>query len=105
RADVGGRGEGHDLVETEDTEAEIHHGARTFARIAESPVIGGQAPAHLDARSEARRESGHRQADESGKRSHVADLHGPQPEAVLRETGLDAGGERVALRARQDARK
>src|SRR3569832_578183 len=100
RTDVVGGGEGHDLEQTQEDEAERQRGTHRHRGITVAPEWMGQPPAELDARiggPKGRREFWDHQAGGPDERRHAGHFDRPQTETVARHVGSVAGGGRVAL--------
>src|SRR5665811_2565518 len=83
-----------DLVESGDFEPKVQRRPSGFRGIPVAPERGAQTPADLDGRHEGRIEHRGVQADETDEWRDAYDLHGPEPEALRCELGLDALSER-----------
>jgi hypothetical protein len=105
RAQVGGNRKGDDLVQCQMREAKFQSRACAFCGVTTVPVVGGEAPADLDAGHERRLERRNRKSDEPGERGDIPDLNRPEPKPVPLEMSLNAVGTLVARCARQDRRE
>lgn len=96
RAEVGWHRERDNLRESVLVEADSTRLARGLAREAAPPSRAREAPGDLDRGREMRVEADAMQPHESDEGLTAFDFHGPGPEAVLGEVGVDAVCEAVA---------
>src|SRR5205085_2974204 len=93
------RGERHDLLQAELLEAEGDRSKARFGRVAVTPVLAREPPAHFDGGSEVLLEARPDEPDEADEARTADDLDGPQPPALLLDLPTGLPRERVALLA------
>jgi hypothetical protein len=99
RPKIGHGREGNNLPQGKLAEAVINCKPGGLCSITVPPMLKGQPPADLHARSKVRTEPHYRQAAEAGERSSTPHVDYPQPEAVHPEMPLNPICERIALTA------
>jgi len=105
RAHVLWHRERDNFLQRERAKSERNRGARCFCRIAASPEVHSNTPAHLNARREMGLERRNCKTHKSDEWASLAHLHGPQPEAMAIEMRSDALDQSIALGTRQSTRE
>lgn len=105
RASVGRNRAGHDVLEREAFESKIQGQSSSFGGVSVSPVVGGEAPGHVDVFLERTFEARVRQTHDARELDSAWNLESPKAEAVLSEVVLEARSEGVAFCHGERSRK